>query len=479
MRPSAGLILLPLMLSACATPMIGPKPTIVEPAMADVATPSSWVEPAADGMPSVDWVADFGSAELSQIVSEALQRNPTIGRALAQFDASAARTRISRAALYPTLGGSGNVTRSEGGTGFLAGSTNYDLGLSAQWEVDFFGRVRTQIDADKQSAMASASDLAAARLSITGQVTQTYFNLIEARLLTDLSEREVETLERALRLTQRRFEGGVTGSSDVRLARSSLANAKALQILRLQNRDALKRSLETLMRRYPGSELSVTTDLPMLPEFTGAANPQYVLSRRPDIIAAERRMAEAGFNVDLAKEALYPTISISGSASEQALSLGDVFDLKDLAFRLGGSLTAPIFQGGRLRANIDVQRSLLQAQLENYASTVLSAYQEVENALDAEQRLVEREAELRISLEEAEKAEERLELRYTEGLATILQLLDAQSRRLSAEGQLIGSRKERLANRVRLHVALGGGEYGSVPPLPETKQFGGILGKVF
>lgn len=469
MRLVAGFILLPLSLTACASLPLMPEPTAVSTEAANIDVPTSWVEPAPNALPSTDWVTAFNSPELSAIVGEALSQNPNIRSALAQFDASVSRVRSSRASLYPSAGLSSGVTRSEGGTGFLAGTTNYDLGLNAQWEADLFGRIRDQVGSAKASAQASAADVAATRLSIAGQVVQTWFDVIEARLLADLSAREVETLERSLRLTQRRFEGGVTGSSDVRLARSSLASAQALQVVRLQNRDALMRGLETLLRRYPGADMDIPVNLPGLPTLSGAASPDYVLTRRPDILAAERRMAQAGYDVDVARKALYPSISLSAGASEQALKLSEVLDLKQLAFRLAGNLTAPIFQGGRLQANIETQRALLQAQLENYAQTVLTAYREVENALDAESRLAEREAALLVSFEEARKAEDRLELRYSEGLATILQLLDAQTRRLNAEGQLIGARKERLANRVRLHLALGGGDYGQIQALPESK----------
>ena len=143
-----------------------------------------------------------------------------------------------------------------------------------------------------------------------------------------------------------------------------------------------------------------------------------------------------------------------------------LFDINSLIASIAGGLTAPIFQGGRLKGNIAQQEAILRQQLESYAGTALNAYLEVENALDAEGRLAEREVALRISLNESQEAENRLELRYTEGLATILQLLDAQSRRISAEGQLISARKERLANRVRMHVALGGG-FESDVLLPE------------
>jgi len=130
---------------------------------------------------------------------------------------------------------------------------------------------------------------------------------------------------------------------------------------------------------------------------------------------------------------------------------------------IAGNISGPVFQGGRLKADIRQQEAEFRTELENYVDIVLQAYLEVENALNAETRLQEREQALERAVEEALKAEERLELRYTEGLATILQLLDAQTRRISAEGQLISAQKERLANRVRLHLALGGGDIGSLP----------------
>jgi NodT family efflux transporter outer membrane factor (OMF) lipoprotein len=353
--------------------------------------------------------------------------------------------------------------------------------LNASWEADLFGRIRDHVSSAEAGAMASSADLAGVRLSIAGQVAQAYFNIIEASLLVDLSAREIDTQARALRLTQRRFDNGISGSSDVRLARSAVANAEAVQASRLQNRDRLIRGLKVLLREYPDASLDVPADLPDLPVLTGAASPAYLLQKRPDILAAERRIAESGLNVDVARKALYPSLSFSGGISESILSssqnpdfdIFDLFDLKELAKRLTASLTAPIFQGGRLDAQIDSQMATLTGRVESYVGTVLTAYQEVENALDAEGRLAEREAALRDSLQESRLAEERLEDRYVEGLATILQLLDAQSRRLNAEGQLISARTERLNNRVRMHVAFGGGEYGSEqqPVLEEQEGF--------
>lgn len=454
-------------LTACASVIDPVEPTQVD-LEAAIPVQESWAEPAPEGLPTTDWVDSFGDETLSELIEKARADNPSLLRTMAQLDQALARKRISRADLYPTLGLSSTIRRSEGGVGFNAGSTSYDIGFDSRWEVDVINRIRDQISADGEGVAASAADIAALELSVTSRLATSWFDAIEAALLVDLSAEDIRTQERSLRLTQRRFESGLTGSSDVRLARSAIASAQALEQSRLQLRDATLRSVQTLMRDYPDASLELSDDLPALPPLTGVGTPAEMLARRPDVIAAERRIAQAGLNVDVARKALYPSLSLSGSVGDQALnSLGDVLDLKSIAISLSESLTAPIFQGGRLKAQVASQKAALDAQIETYAETVLNAYLEVENALDAEQRLEAREAALRISRDEAVMAEERLELRYTEGLATILQLLDAQSRRLNAEGQLISARAERLSNRVRLHVALGGTGYVPDPEMQE------------
>ena len=310
-------------------------------------------------------------------------------------------------------------------------------------------------------ADASNADYAGTRLSIAGATTQTWFSLIEAKLQLDLAERNVQTQERALRLTKRRFDGGVSGSSDYRLARSALANAQATLAFRKQSKSAISRQLETLLRRYPEAELSASADLPMLPPLMGAGTPNEIFLRRPDLLAAERRMQAQGLRVDIAKKNLLPRLTLDASDSISGGSLTRLFSLESLVASIGAGLSAPIFQGGALRAEVARNDAVLNQMAESYADTALNAYREVEDALDAEEHLQERERALRVSLDEARKAEERLEQRFSEGLASILQLLDSQSRRINTEGQYISARKERLANRVRLHLALGGGLYGS------------------
>ncbi|NNE59027.1 MAG: efflux transporter outer membrane subunit [Hellea sp.] len=458
-----------LVLTGCQTLDFGPGPTEIVTEVPD-APENDWTEYAADELPNVDWVGGFEDPVLAQLVAEALENNTSIRAARALHDAAIARVDISDADKLPFVSGSAGLTRTQFGFELFkdnhgvpdAGFTNArsSLGIDASWEPDVWGRISDQITSSKLDASAAQADYAGARLAITSQISQTWFNLIEARLLMELAARDVETQERALRLTQRRFESGVAGSSDVRLARSSVANSQALEASRKQQVAALTRTLETLLRRYPADAIEAAADLPALPTLEGAGLPAQMLARRPDLLAAERRLKQQGLSVDVARKALLPRLSLSGGINSSGNGFSSLFDLDSVVANLVGGLTQPLFDGGALKANVRQQDALLRRSAENYAGTVLDAYREVENALDAEQRLAERESALRVSLDEAVMAEDRLERRYVEGLASILQLLDAQSRRFSAESQLISARTERLNNRVRLHVALGGGIYG-------------------
>lgn len=470
-------------LSGCATmglDNLNPEatsPTVEIPVVPQNATTGQidWVEPAPDRLPSTDWISEFNDPTLMTLVQEALEANTDVRLAAARLAAAEAGAKSSRSGLYPRISASSGASRREIAEDNFPSSSSFSLGGSVSWEVDMWGRIRDTANAGDIEAEASNADYAGTRLAIAGLTAQTWFNLTEARLLTDLAERNVQTQERALRLTKRRFDGGVSGSSDFRLARSALANAQANLALRQQNESAITRFLETILRRYPTDALDARDSMPTLPPLLGAGSPGEIFLKRPDLLAAERRMHSAGLRVDIAQKNLLPRLTLDGGTSSAGGSVGRLFSLDNLIASLAGGLTAPLFEGGALRAEVARNKAVLSQQLESYADTALTAYREVEDALDAEDRLREREDALEIALEEAQKAEERLELRFSEGLASILQLLDAQSRRISSEAQLISSRKERLANRVRLHLALGGGVYGEElarEKLPKPKLAG-------
>jgi len=454
-----------------------PVPTEIN---ADVIVPeagndgkTSWTARAGDALPQTNWSDGFGDETLTALIDEALEKNTDIRIAAARYDRALAQFKIARANRFPSISANSSSARSEpfGGGGSInipgggvipvgGGTTNLNASTNLSWEADVWGRVRDASKSSEYSAHATRADLAGMRLLIASRVTQAWFDILEAGLLVDLSARDVQTLERSLRLTERRFDGGVASASDVRLARSAVFNAKALEASRKQSQASLTRGLEILLRRYPDAALAAARELPELPPLAGAASPGYILTRRPDVLAQERRMHAAGLDVDVARKNMLPRITITGGLDSSGSQINDILSIQNVIGNFAGGLTYPIFQKGALRADVAAQRAVLQEQMESYTDTLLTAYLEVENALSAEQRLEEREAALRDALTESSLAEERLEARYIEGLATILELLDAQSRRISAEAMLITARKDRLTNRVALHVALGGGVLG-------------------
>lgn len=462
-----------LSLSACAglSERFNKPPTVVEAERnlpeAPAASPedlqpgyieTAWAQSAPYERPSTDWVNSFSDPILTALVNEAYNNNPDLGSAQARIDAAEASARIAKADKLPTVSLGARVGRTENANRFIPDRTSFSLGPDVSWDADLWGRINDQAKIGATDVIASNFDYYGARLAVAGRVSNAWLNLIEAQLLLDLSDRDIQTQEQALRLTQRRFNLSGSGASDIRLARSTLANSQAVQALRQQVRANAARQLEVLLRRYPSNEIESARDLPALPPLTGIARPADVLLRRPDLRAAEVRLDAAGLRVDIARKALLPRLTLDGGLNASATSLKDFFDIDALIANVGANLFQPLFQGGRLKADVARNEAVLRAGLEDYASNALNAYREVEDALTAERRLSQRETALRTSLDEATKAEERLARRYSEGLASILQLLDAQSRRLSAESQLISARKERLSNRVGLHLALGGGE---------------------
>ncbi|MEE9347083.1 MAG: efflux transporter outer membrane subunit [Robiginitomaculum sp.] len=449
---------------------IEPAPVAAQIALAAPAPAPKWAEPAPERLAITDWVSQIGGAELTALIDEALAANTNIGSSKARLDAARAAAISARSGKLPNVSLGGRASHSEFGNDRIGDSNSHSIGPSVSWEPDVWGRINDRAKAGEIEVAASTADYAAARLSIAGQTAQSWLDLIEARLLLALSQKNLQTQERALALTQRRFEGGVTSASDVRLSRSSVASAQASLASREQFRAISARRLEILLRRYPDATIGAATDLPPLRALSGAGAPRDILARRPDLLAAEQRLAAQGLQIDIARKALLPRLSLSADGN---LSSGDflgLFKIDALVANLASNLTAPIFNGGALKADVARNEAVLRGQVESYAGAVMGAYMDVENALDAERRLKQREAALRVSLTEAQKAEEILARRYAQGLASILQLLDAQSRAINSESALIGARKERLASRVRLHLALGGGDLGDVS-LAQNTQF--------
>lgn len=406
-----------------------------------------------DPTPVTDWVATFGDDRLTSLVNEAAAENPSLLAAEARIRAAQASARAANAGRLPNLNADLGITQRETDPG---GTTTYSAGLGVSWEADLWGRLAARAQAGVLEFQATDADFESARLSVAGQVSRAWFRLIEARLQRELAERDVETKERSLGLIERRFEAGVSRSSDVRTFRSALASSEAVLASRLQAEAAAARTLEILLGRYPAGTIEHDADLPDFPALAGIGAPAELLVRRPDLRAAEARLQAAGLQAEIARDALLPSLNLTGSLNTGGADAGDIFDVDTYVAQLIGSLTAPIFNGGALRAERDRAEAAAEAQLRSYAGTVLTAWREAEDAIYADQILAVRVDALFDAFQQAAAAEELVIRQYGSGLATVFELLDAQARRIAAEGQYISARRERATNRVDIYLAIGG-----------------------
>jgi len=471
----ASIVLGFLAMGACSTvpsvpslPSFGGDRLVVFPIAPDA--PDAWAANGVSGeLPQTDWLAQFNDETLVALVNEALAANPSIRSQFYAVEAARAQARSTYGRTLPSISGSASVTGTDTyleATDSRVSGESYGLGLDLNWELDLWGRLRASINAAESDLIASEADLASARLALAAQTASAWFDLNEALAQERVAVETFEARTRALELTERRLSRGLSSALDVRTARTTQASAEAsIAAQRLASQNATRR-LEILLGRYPSAELDASADLPELPGLPPAGNPTLLLTRRPDIAAAEARVTSAGLRAEQARLAMLPSFRLTGGVSTSEADIADAFDPGRIAARLVASLTAPIFNGGALDADRDAAVAQARAAVENYAATTLTAWREVEDALAADSLLAQQEeAQLR-ALEEARLAEELATRQYTNGLVSIFNLIDSQTRRLNAESTVISVRSARASNRVSFHLALGGGLPVSEPAAP-------------
>ena len=458
-----GWIGIAVLCTSCAT-----TPPYTPPVL-EIVTPESWTTSAdAGAAPDFAWWNDFGDTGLGDVVRTALEQNYDLRAAAARLEEAAADSRIAAADLRPTVQvGLNGSRRKQNFIGFpIPGGenrvlstvfTNYGVSVDTTWEADLWGRLRSGAQAALADLQSRAADLRGAQLSIAGQTVKTWFAIAEARQQLRLAEATVDSFSISSGQVRERFEEGLRPSLDVRLALSNLASAEALREQRRQQLDVTVRQLEVLLGRYASGTLPTPSTLPDTPPAIPGGLPAELVSRRPDLVAAERRIASARQRLNVARAELYPRLSLTGNTGTATSALTDLIDGNFGVWSLVGSLLQPVFQGGRLRAGIDRAEARAAEELAVYANTALQAFAEVETALAAEEFLDERERYLETAAEQSRAAESLADDRYRTGLDDYITVLNSQRLALQAEGDLIAARRQRLENRVDLYLALGGG----------------------
>ncbi|MGJ3242655.1 MAG: efflux transporter outer membrane subunit [Opitutales bacterium] len=423
-----------------------------------------------DAYPAVPpaWLSDFQSAQLPALVLEAQRANPDLARAAARLEAALAAARIAGAPRRPLLSADLDGTRSQSRP--LPGSsavrqTRYQTGLGAQWEADIWGRLGADARAAQLEADAVAADLSAARQALAAGVVRNWINLLAAGEQAALARRTADSFRDNLELVDQRFQRGLAPGLDLSLVRANARSAEASQAAARNDLTAIRLNLETLLGRYPADRLAAENGLPTLSGPVPAGLPAGLLARRPDLRAAFRRLVAADQRFAAARAARLPRISLTASGGTLSNALAALVDGDLTVWSLGGSLTAPLYQGGRLAAAEDQAGADRRTALAAYRQTVLTAFREVETALRREALLEAQAAAQEAAAADAMAAEEQAVDRYRRGLTDVITVLEAQRRSFNARQALITVRQQRLLNRVDLWLALGGAE----PPAAATE----------
>ena len=419
--------------------------------------PEGSVQPGADAGLAA-WWRHFGDPLLDGLVDHALRHSPDLRSAFARLEQARAQRGLAAAGLAPAVSAGASARESAArGSDF---TSSFGVGLDAGWEIDLFGRLRRALEAADADLQASAASLATVQASLAAEVALAYVEVRALQARLDVAQRNLASQEETLQLTRWRAQAGLVGSLDVEQAAAGVGQTRAqVPALRASLGQARHR-LAVLTGQVPSAldaRLEAFAPMPAAPFAVALAIPAEVLGQRPDVRAAERALAAETARVGQAEAARYPGLSLSASIGLEALSLGGLGAAGSTVRSLAASLAGSVFDAGRLRRQVEL-RSAVQAQaLAAYEATVLSALEEVENALLAVARDRDRRAALEAAAQAARNAALLARQRYAAGLVDFQSVLDSARTVLSIEDGLVASQAEGAASIVRLYKALGGG----------------------
>ena len=439
-------------LVACAIKGPPSATEIQREALAHTTVPADWKGKGGPVLPlSEPWLVSFNDPVLSALVDEALAYNADLKIAAARVEQAAGFVKVAGATLYPAVSVLGHGGGKSGGDGGLQG-----IFLSASLELDVWGRVRYgQAAAQAQFGSADA-DYAYARQSLAALVAKSYFLAVEAALQRSIAQDVVRGSDELLRLAGERLRIGVGDEQAVAEARANLGSYRDTLRQVEYSREQALRSLELLVGRYPAAEVAVAQQLATMPAPAPIGLPSELLERRPDVIAAERRVAAAFDRVEEAKAAQLPRISLTAGGSNVSSELFVLKDHSNPVWSLGANLIAPLYQGGSLRAQVEIRTAEQKQAVAEYARAAQRAFSEVEGALSAEVALRDREAILVENIKDNQRALDLAQIQYKVGKIDLRVVQQRQLALYGARTSLLQVQNEQLAQRVNLHLALGG-----------------------
>lgn len=406
---------------------------------------------------TLGWAEFFADPRLRELIGAALDGNRDLRIAFARIDEARGVYRIEGSARLPNVAAQGDVTRS-GGAGETSDRYGVAVGVTA-FELDLWGRVRNLSEAARAQYLATEHGARAVRLSLIGQVASTYFAWLEARERIALAEATLTSRREGLEIATTRYEAGITSALDFRQSQVLLTQAETeLAGLRLSEAQASNALAVLVGGPLPASlpaPLAIDAQFADIPLAPGL--PSTLLTARPDLMASEELLRASRANIGAARAAFLPAISLTGLFGFASDALGSLFSDDSESWTYGGSITAPIFSGGRLRGNLKVASARERIALAEYERSIQQAFREVADGLAGRQLLAEQVTSQERAVLAQHEISELAQLRYQEGVASYLEVLDAARSAFAAEQGLVQLRRFEAENLVALYLALGGG----------------------
>lgn len=446
-----------LNLGACAT--LEEKPSAQASLQAELESlnaPVSWVfGDQTDSQIAEDWSSVLVDPQLTTLIDEALQHNPSLRASAESVARSEALLNQARSNLLPGVTASFSP-RGDGGFDDSDFSDSYSGGLSVSWEADIWGGIRAGVLASGYDLAGTRAIYESVRQALIASVARAYILAIETNLQIALSQQTLVAQEETLRIVTVRYDLGAASRREVVLAESDVAGARDNLVVAKSARTDAVMALQTLLSSYPDGEQDVSPDFPNISATVAAGTPAELLRRRPDVISTEFDVLSA-FEVTRATRAeKWPSLSLTGGIDSGVGNLSDLFDPVSVAYSLGLRLAATLFDGGLTQARIDAANASQRQALANYGQTVLDAYFEVESALSTIETLRERTEYVRQSADAARETLALAEIQYKEGAIDLLDVLTFRQRSFQADRTQITLQRQSIEARIALYLALGG-----------------------
>lgn len=412
------------------------------------------------------WWTAIGDAGLNAVMEEAFAENLTLQLAFTRLEQSRQLLKTANSTWFPMVNASGTYVETDslteqntaGQPAFTMYQPAYSAGLTAAYEIDLWGRLKSSRQASAADYRATKLDLNAMALSLSANVAGTYYAIIELKLQLDLMDKTIDFYTANKGMIEGRYRRGLVSSLDLYQAESSLMGALAQKTVIETNLALTENVLAVTLGKYPEADDRID-DLNIPVEFTvpQPGLPSELLKRRPDVMAAYQRLVAADRRAAEAVANRFPSFSLTGSISGGGDDLSAALDTDNMIWKAIGNVTIPIFEGGRRKAGADLAQARWEGELINYKSALLNAFMEVENALITGKNQQENVTYLEAQVKASEAAMRLADNQYLRGIISYLQVVVAQNNYLNAKRSLITARRHLVQSRIQLVTALGGG----------------------